>query len=84
MEPSQSGTFQASREYLTHKLIIPGVKDHCLVKVQHMIIWIRGVVVHSKWKNDESARGLIVQNMLAQGGRQHVVRPPDKGIRCCM
>ena len=65
MEQGQSGSFQASREYLTHKSIVPGVKDHYLVKVQHMIIWIRGAVVHSKRRNDESARGLVIQNMLA-------------------
>ena len=38
MEPSQGGTFQASRECFTQKSIVPGVKDHCLVKVQHMIL----------------------------------------------
>ena len=84
MEPSQGGTFQASWEYFTQESIVSGVKDHCLVKVQHMIIWIRGAVVHSKRWNEKSARRLIVQNMLAQGGRQHVIRPPDKGIKCCM
>ena len=64
MEPGQNGSFQASREYLTQKSIVLGVRDHCLIKVQHMIIWIRGVVVHSKRRNDEFARGLIIQNML--------------------
>ena len=48
-----------------------------------MIIRIRGAVVHRKRWNDESARMLIVQNMLAQGGRQHVIRPSDRGIKCC-
>ena len=83
MEPSQGGTFKASWEYFAQESIIPGIKDHCLVKVQHMIIQIRGVVVHSKRWNDKSARRLIVQNMLAQGGRQHVIRPPDRWIKCC-
>ena len=84
MELGHGRTFQASREYLTQESIVPGVKDHCLVEVQHMIIWIRGVVVHSKRRNDESVRGLVIQNVLAQGGRQHVVRSSDRGIRCCM
>ena len=52
--------------------------------MQHMIIRIRGAVVHSKRWNDKSARRLIVQNMLAQGGRQHVIRPPGRGKKCCM
>ena len=65
MEPGQSGSFQAGREYLTQKSIVLDVKDHCLVKVQHMIVWIRGVVVHSKQRNDKSARGLVIQNVLA-------------------
>ena len=81
MELGQSGTFQASWEYLTQELIIPDVKDHCPVKVQHMIIWIRGVVVHSKLWNDKSVRRLIIQNILAQGGRHHVVRSPDRGVK---
>ena len=84
MESSQGGTFQASWEYITQESIIPSVKDHCLVKVQHMIIQIKEAVVHSKLWNDKSARRLIVQNMLAQEGRQHVIRPLDMGIKCCM
>ena len=84
MEPSQGGTFPDSWEYFTQESIVPDVKDQCLVKVQHMIILIRGPVVHNKRWNDKSARRLIVQNMLAQGGRQHVIRPPDRGIKCCM
>ena len=84
MEPSLGGTFQASREYFAQESIVPSVKDHCLVKVQHMIIWIRGVVVHNKRWNDESARRHIVQYMMAQGGRQHVIQPLDRRIKCCM
>ena len=84
MEPCQSGSFQASQENLAHKSIVLSIKDHCLVKVQHMIIWIKGAVIHCKRRNDESARRLIVQNMLAQGKRKHVVRSLDRGIRCCM
>ena len=79
MEPGQSRTFQATWEYLTQESIVLGVKDHCLVEVQHMIIGIRGAVVHRKRWNDKSARRLIIQNKLAQGGRQHVVRSPDRG-----
>ena len=62
---ARAGPFRPFREYLTQKLIVPGVKEHCLVKVQHMIVWIRGVVVHSKRRNDKFARGLVIQNMLA-------------------
>ena len=69
MEPGQSRVFQASWEYLTQKSIVADVKDHCLVEVQHMIIWIRGAVVHGEWRYDESARWLVIQDMLAQGGR---------------
>ena len=84
MEPGQSGTFQATWEYLTQEPIVPGVKDHCLVEVQHMIIGIRGAVVHRKRWNEKSARRLIIQNKLAQGGRQHVVWSPDRGVKCCI
>ena len=49
-----------------------------------MIMWVRRVVVHSKRWNDKSARRLIIQNMLAQGGRQHVIQPTDREIKCCM
>ena len=31
MEPGQSGSFQAGREYLIQKSIVPGVKDPFLV-----------------------------------------------------
>ena len=79
MELSQSRTFQASREYLTQKSIVPSVMDHFLVKVQHMIIWIRGAVVHNKRWNEESMRGLVVQNMLAQGGRKMSYSPRTGG-----
>ena len=60
MEPRQSGSFQASRKNLAQKSVVPGIKDHCLVEVQHMIIWVGRAIVHSKWWNDESARRLIV------------------------
>ena len=60
MELGQSGSFHANREYLTQKSIVPGIKDHCLVKVQHMIIWVRGAIVHIKRRNDESAMGLVI------------------------
>ena len=59
MEPSQGGTFQACWENFTQESIVPGVKDHCLVKVQHMIIRIKGAVVHNKRWNEKSARRLI-------------------------
>ena len=59
MEPSQGGTFQACWENFTQESIVPGVKDHCLVKVQYMIIRIKGAVVHNKRWNDKSARRLI-------------------------
>ena len=60
MEPSQSRSFQAGRECLTQKSIVPDVKGHCLVKVQHMIVWIRRAVVHNKQRNEKFARGLVI------------------------
>ena len=35
---ARAGPFRPFREYLTQKLIVPGVKEHYLVKVQHMIV----------------------------------------------
>ena len=60
MEPGQSQAFEADREQFTQKSIVPGVEDHLLVEVQHVIIRIRRVVVHSEWQNNESARRFIV------------------------
>ena len=66
MELGQSGALKASREYLTQESIIPGVKDHCLIKVQHMVIWIRRAVVHGKRRNNESARRLVISAQKVQ------------------
>ena len=60
MESGQSRAFKAGREHFTQKSVVPSVEDHRLAEVQHMIIRVGGVVVHSKWRNNESARRFIV------------------------
>ena len=84
MEPGQSWAFEAGWEHFTQNSVVPGVEDHCLVELQHMIVRVGGVIVHSKWRNNESTRRFIVKNMLAQRRGQHVVGSPDGGIKGCM
>ena len=84
MEPSQSRAFEVGWEHFTQKSIVPGIKDHCLVEVQHVIVRIRGAVVHNKWQDNESARRFIFQNMLVQRGGQHIIESLDRGIEGSM
>ena len=75
MEPGQGGPLQTGSKYLAQKTIIPRVKDHYLVVVQHVVVWVRGVVIHVKRRYRNAARRLITQDVLIQRGRQHVLRP---------
>ena len=59
MELGQGGSLQASREYLAQKTIISRAKNHRLVKVQHVVVWVRGANIHDKWWYGEAVGWLI-------------------------
>ena len=48
MELGQTGPLQAGHEYLTQEVVISCAKNHCLVKVQHMVVRVNGAIVHSE------------------------------------
>ena len=77
MEPGQSGALEASREYFTQKLIIPGFEDHCLVEMQHVIVRIRRAVIHGEGRYREAAGRFVIQYMLTEGRGEHVLWSPD-------
>ena len=64
MDPGQSGSFQASREYLAQKTIVPCVEDHRFVEVHHMVVQVRGAVIHSERWYDEAIGQFISLDML--------------------
>ena len=64
MEPGQSGSFQDGREYLAQKTIIPCAKNHCLVEVHHVVVWVKGDIIHGKRWYGKIMGWLIVQDML--------------------
>ena len=73
MEPSQSRALEAGREHFTQKSIVPGVEDHRLIEMQHVIVRIGRAVVHGKGWYREAAGRVIIQNMLTEGRREHVL-----------
>ena len=73
MEPSQSRALEAFREHFTQKSVVPGVEDHHLVKMQHVIVRIGRDVVHSKGWYREATGRVIIQNILTEGRREHVL-----------
>ena len=84
MEPGQSGALEAGREYFTQKLIVPGVEDHCLVEMQHVIVRIRRAVIHGEGRYREAAGRFVIQDMLTEGRGEHVLWPPDgRGENMC-
>ena len=64
MEPGQSGSLQAGREYLAQKTIILYAKNHRLVKVQHVVVWVRGAIIHGKRCYGKAVGWLLTQDML--------------------
>ena len=60
MEPGQCRALEAGQKHFTHKSIIPGVEDHRLVKMQHVIVRIGIVVVHGEGRYREAAGRIII------------------------
>ena len=73
MEPGQSRALEAGWEQFTQKSIVPNVEDHCLVKMQHVIVWIRRAAIHSEGRYREAATRVIIQNMLTEERGEHVL-----------
>ena len=79
MEPCQGRAFEAGQEHFTQKSIIPGVEDHRLVEMQHVIVRIGGVVVHGEGRYREATGRVIIQNMLTERRREHVLWSSEGG-----
>ena len=79
MEPSQSGALEAGQEHVTQKSIVPGVEDHYLVEMQHVIVRIGKAVVHGEGRYREVAGRFVIQDMLTEGRGEHVLWSPDGG-----
>ena len=79
MEPGQSGALKAGREHFTQKSIVPGIEDHLLVEMQHVIVRIGRVVVHGEGRYREAAGRIIIQNMLTERRGDHVLWPSEGG-----
>ena len=73
MEPGQIRALEAGREHFTQKSIFPGVEDHRLVEMQHVIVRIGRAVVHGEGRYREGARRIIIQNLLTEGRGEHVL-----------
>ena len=73
MEPGQSRALEAGREHFTQKSIVPGVEDHFLVEMQHVIVRVGRAVVHSEGRCREASGRVIIQNMLTEGRGEHVL-----------
>ena len=54
-------------EHFTQKSIVLRVEDHCLVEMQHVIVWIGRTVVHGEGRYGEAAGRIVVQDMLTKG-----------------
>ena len=64
MELGQSGSFQASREYLAQKTIIPYAENHRLVEVHHVVVRVIGAIIHGERWYGKAMGWLITQDML--------------------
>ena len=58
MEPGQSRALEAGQEHFTQKSIVPGVKDHLFIEMQHVIVRIGRAIVHGEGRHREVA-GII-------------------------
>ena len=63
MEPGQSRSFQAGRKYLAQKMIIPRAENHRLVEVHHVVIRVRGAIIHGERWYGKAMGWLITQDM---------------------
>ena len=61
---ARAGPFKLGREYLAKKTIIPRAKNHRLVEVQHVVVWVRGAIMHGKRWYGEAMGWLITQDVL--------------------
>ena len=73
MEPGQSRALEAGWEHFTQKSIVPGVEDHRLVEMQHVIVRIGRAVVHGEGRYREVVGRVIIQNILTKGIGEHVL-----------
>ena len=64
MKPGHDGPLQASQEYFAQKTVIFRAQNHCLVEVQHVVIRVKGAIIHGKRRYDKAARRLITQDVL--------------------
>ena len=79
MEQGQSQALEAGLEHFTKKSIVPGIEDHRLVEMQHVIVRIGRVIVHGKGRYREATGRVIIQNMLTEGRREHVLWSSEGG-----
>ena len=79
MKLGSSRALEAGWEHLTQESIVLGVEDHCLVEMQHVIVWIGRTVVHCEGWYGEAAGRIVVQDMLSKGSGEHVLWSPDGG-----
>ena len=79
MKPGQSRALEAGLENFTQKSIVPGVEDHCLIEMQHVIMRIGRAVVHGEGRHREAVGRIIIQNMLTEGRGEHVLWSSEGG-----
>ena len=79
MKPGYSRALEAGREHLTQESVVPGVENHCLVEMQHMIVWVGRTIVHGEGWHGESAGRIVIQDMLSKGSGEHILWSPDDG-----
>ena len=64
MELGQGGSLQAGQEHSAQKSVIPRAQNHRLVEVQHVVVRVRGTIIHGKRQDNKSAGRLITQDVL--------------------
>ena len=55
---------QAGREHFVQKKVISCAQNHRLVEVQHVVVWVRGAIIHGKQRYSEVVGRLITQDVL--------------------
>ena len=85
MEPSQSRGLEASRKHFTQKSIVPGVEDHRLVEMKHVIVRIGRVVVHGEgWYREAVEEGHNPKYVDRGEGRAYVVVLEGRRRKTCV
>ena len=51
---ARGGSFQASQEHFSQKMVIPRAHNHRLVKVQHVVVRVRRAIIHGKRRYDKA------------------------------